>query len=537
MYQCKLGRCLNLEGHLRRLGLAGVAKALAAGALTDLLVLVFVVLAHAVSASPGLLLPAELLLGGFALLAGGALVLGAAYAYLRFPAHRKALIFIAALTLAVFSAHMYVVNLPSQQDACDAAHMFQFCIGDESYYLPAAHAILSGGQCVPSVTSCKPEHPILSQALIAGGIAVFGDDPTGWRIMPILLGTSSIPLLYLLSLKITSNRRLSCIAALMLALDVNFFVLSSAAFLDVPMVFFVLTAFLAYFYELRVWKLDRFMITGTLLGLAGLAKETAILPALALLTYHILFGGGSGGSRVDLGRHHFISRLATGLIILVVAGVTFAIGVQVYDSLYASTPFPLFIDQVRYMLGNTAGHVGQGYTCGPGSAPITAYDWLTYYCPTQYYTSMTLGAGFYDVAYMGISNMAELWMTFAWVPLAAGVLVASYRRRRSLQTSTLEVLADEASSGERRFLALTLSLFLWNYVPYVLLTMVGLTTYPFYLLPGMPAVALGIGYLLSQRWFPRSIAILYLVVVFGFFLVFFPYKGFLPDWLKAVFYY
>src|SRR6188474_1696483 len=54
---------------------------------------------------------------------------------------------------------------------------------DEIHYLPAARAILALSH------PANPEHPPLGKELLALGIALFGDRPLGWRIMPVLFGT------------------------------------------------------------------------------------------------------------------------------------------------------------------------------------------------------------------------------------------------------------------------------------------------------------------------------------------------------------
>src|SRR6187551_3436669 len=54
---------------------------------------------------------------------------------------------------------------------------------DEVHYLPAARAILALSH------PANPEHPPLGKELLALGIALFGDRPLGWRIMPVLFGT------------------------------------------------------------------------------------------------------------------------------------------------------------------------------------------------------------------------------------------------------------------------------------------------------------------------------------------------------------
>ena len=57
---------------------------------------------------------------------------------------------------------------------------------DEVHYVPAARAILDleGPRNI--------EHPMVGKELIAAGMALFGDNPFGWRIMPSLAGTATV---------------------------------------------------------------------------------------------------------------------------------------------------------------------------------------------------------------------------------------------------------------------------------------------------------------------------------------------------------
>ena len=57
---------------------------------------------------------------------------------------------------------------------------------DEVHYLPAARELLVLGEFT------NREHPLLGKQLIALGIALFGDNPVGWRLLPTLLGTLAL---------------------------------------------------------------------------------------------------------------------------------------------------------------------------------------------------------------------------------------------------------------------------------------------------------------------------------------------------------
>jgi hypothetical protein len=441
------------------------------------------------------------------------------------------------------------------------------CIMDEVFYIPEAMGILNGQQCTAgglAPHNCHMEHPYLVPALMAAGMAVFGEyNVVGWRLMPALLGAFSIPLLFGIAWKVSGSKKAAYLSATLLALDVMFFSQSSAGLLDIPEVFFGLAAFFAYFAGLRVWKLDKYVIAGVFLGVAGLAKETAIFMALALLTWILIFDGGGWRGRV-------YSVMKVALVIVVV----FSVGLQAYDSaLVVASPAGTtgcqitnntFIQHVGYMLcyGSSliAGYLecqggshGVGYWCkypnDPGGPPILPTDWLVYYSPVEYFASSVTvcpntvngvckgGAYSYvSVAYYGITNLLETWTVFVWVPLAAYALYRYFRRKQpSLEQFGFEETGGSAGlEPETKFAALALVYFLWTYVPYLFLLVAERVTYPFYFVPAIPAVAMGCAYWLSRKWFPRWLMVIFVIMVFVFFFIYFPVKAFLPDWLRVL---
>ena len=76
----------------------------------------------------------------------------------------------AAITLAFLALILWRLTIPSK------------VFFDEVHYVPAARILLELEYLR------NPEHPPLGKELIALGIAVFGDGPLGWRIMPALFG-------------------------------------------------------------------------------------------------------------------------------------------------------------------------------------------------------------------------------------------------------------------------------------------------------------------------------------------------------------
>jgi predicted membrane-bound dolichyl-phosphate-mannose-protein mannosyltransferase len=77
--------------------------------------------------------------------------------------------------------HLSVITQPSD------GYIF-----DETYYIKDAQNIID------LHTTDRPEHPPLSKLIIVGGIELFGDNPIGWRLPPILFGIANLILLFLI---------------------------------------------------------------------------------------------------------------------------------------------------------------------------------------------------------------------------------------------------------------------------------------------------------------------------------------------------
>ncbi len=426
------------------------------------------------------------------------------------------------------------------------------CIMDEVFYVPEAMGVLQGQHCSIGGTDCHMEHPPLVPALMAAGMAVFGQyNAVGWRVAPALMGTFSIPIVFGIAWKMSGDKRLAYFAGTLVALDVMFFAQSGAGLLDVPETFFGLLALFVYAANVRFWKLDRYVVAGVMLGLAALAKETAIFMAAALATYVLLFNEGRR-----------IGRVMNVLKLAFVVGLVFVAGLQAYDSTLATPGVPTFVQHVSYMLSYGSSLIADklacqpttGYWCkfanDPGGAPILPTDWLLYYSPIRYYaTSVTVcpnsvngvcQGGEYTyvaLAYYGVTNLLETWTVFIWVPI---VIWAFYlqRKGRGLGSEGTEPMpAESPAAGMAQGLklaGLALVWFLWNYLPYIALSFYGRVTYPFYFIPAIPAVAMGAAYWMTREWFPKRLALAYLVAAFFFFFMYFPDKAFLPDWLRVL---
>lgn len=153
---------------------------------------------------------------------------------------------------------------------------------DEIHYLPAARELLSLWQTGEG-GYLNREHPLLGKLVIAGGMALLGDTPLGWRIMAWLCGT----LAYFASVRAlwhASHDRFATIAfAVLLASGFTLFIHARIAMLDIVMIAALATAAWQFAAacaqpEQGRWRLAA---TGIAIGAALGAKWNAIPLAMA----------------------------------------------------------------------------------------------------------------------------------------------------------------------------------------------------------------------------------------------------------------
>src|SRR5688500_20389157 len=82
-----------------------------------------------------------------------------------------------------------------------------FLSGDERFYVnDACWYLFSSGDVCAVGEEMNLEHPPLGKWLVAVGMRIFGDNPWGHRIVPAILGTLTIPLVYLLARRLLPPR-------------------------------------------------------------------------------------------------------------------------------------------------------------------------------------------------------------------------------------------------------------------------------------------------------------------------------------------
>jgi 4-amino-4-deoxy-L-arabinose transferase-like glycosyltransferase len=490
-----------------------------------LFVLVILLVANAEPSSGGLLPWIGYTSWALASLSFVGLVVGTVYAYSKYSELRLAIIFVAILTTGIFIAHLYTIYEPNEHS-----------IMDETYYVPSAATFVNGTHCRPYGESCNIEHPFLSKAIIGAGIVAFGPNGFGWRIGNVIVGTFTVPLLFILAWRLTQNKRLAYVSTLLLSFDTMYFVHSGAALIDIQQVFFALVAFVIYFSDFTVWKFDRYILAGIVLGLAGLSKETGVFLAAALVTYHLLFGSESR-----------FKKILTSAEMLLLALLVVIIGLQIYDSLLTGGAIPTFVDHLKFMLSYGSSLIGPGWTDRVFNTPITPLNWLTFYSPIEYFaTTVTVctnlvngnclsSYSYVGIGYYGVTNMLETWMTFFWAPLVG---VEIYRgakaKKHAEQVAAAPEIGPLQPPRDNKLAGLALIWFAWSYLPYLAIFAYGRVTYPFYMVPAVPPISLGCAYFVTRDWFPRRLTLLYIAAVFVWFFLYFPDKNFLPGTIRAV---
>lgn len=113
---------------------------------------------------------------------------------------------------------------------------------DEIYHARTAYEFLHG------LSAYENTHPPLGKILIALGVALFGMNPFGWRIVGVMFGIAMVPVAYLFARGLTRNIPASALACVLFAFDFMHFTQTRLATIDVYITFFVI---LMYFFLYR----------------------------------------------------------------------------------------------------------------------------------------------------------------------------------------------------------------------------------------------------------------------------------------------
>ncbi len=136
---------------------------------------------------------------------------------------------------------------------------------DELYHGRTAYEHLHG------LDPYENSHPPLGKVFIMLGIAVFGMNAFGWRIMGTLFGIAMVPIMYAFSRRLFKNSEYALLGAGLFAFDFMHFTQTRIATIDVYGVFFIILMYhFMYQYYCMNFHTDGLKVTLKPLGLAGL---------------------------------------------------------------------------------------------------------------------------------------------------------------------------------------------------------------------------------------------------------------------------
>lgn len=121
-------------------------------------------------------------------------------------------------------------------------------VWDEFYALDGCLYVTPSPQC-HITAELTPGQPPLGKWLIGWGIDLVGFGTRGWRVAPVLFGTLTVLVLYILARRLGVSRLGATLAAGLLSLDFLHVVLSRTAMLDVFVTFFSVLAFLWFAFD------------------------------------------------------------------------------------------------------------------------------------------------------------------------------------------------------------------------------------------------------------------------------------------------
>ncbi|MCX7922323.1 MAG: glycosyltransferase family 39 protein [Clostridia bacterium] len=183
-----------------------------------------------------------------------------------------------------------VENLFDEQDTIEYSPSFMTgTYFDEIYHARTAYEHLK--QMAPYETT----HPPLGKVLISIGIAIFGMNPFGWRIIGTLFGAAMLPIMYLFGKKLFGRRFYAFCTAFLMMFDFMHFTQTRIATVDVYGTFFIILMYY-FMYDYFVNKsyvlgykasLKPLFLSGLFFGIGAASKWIGVYAAggLALLFF------------------------------------------------------------------------------------------------------------------------------------------------------------------------------------------------------------------------------------------------------------
>ncbi|MCV0431464.1 glycosyltransferase family 39 protein [Nitrosopumilus sp.] len=375
---------------------------------------------------------------------------------------------------------------------------------------------------------------------------IFGDNWFSWRVPSVIFGMLSLLVFYKIFCEYTSERN-ALLAATILSFDTIFFVHSSLFLRDVPLMFFGILSF--YFYIKK-----KYYFAAISLGFAFLIKETAIFFFFLIMINHLVIN-----RKWDL-KLHDIKKV---LIFLSITSISFLIPLWGYDIIYQPIIYePMIVTQElpdgregaisypKIKVMESRGYIKQipvdvvtnpiehlGVFLSKGYLSSEAYktknwDTVSTNFPHNWVLPIPLpqnanGLGVinektFDDTYNGILHIGKI-LRVEWRgdPNQALWIVGFW--------STVGLITHGIIKKQEKTTLLLISGIISMYVPYLLLQFTGRVMFPYYFILTIPFISLGIVLTMDKIKHNKLriiTKIIFLIIVIGWFVVFFPLKLF-----------
>jgi dolichyl-phosphate-mannose-protein mannosyltransferase len=369
-------------------------------------------------------------------------------------------------------------------------------IFDEYYYVNVARSLLRWPRGPNPPFANFPigvdptAQPPLAKLMIAASMLLLGDNAWGWRLPSVIMGSLSILLLYLLMKRISRNGRYSLLTTFVFSFDTMIFIDSRIAILDIFSLAFMLLGFYLYF-------LNRTKPSAIALALSTLTKVIGIYGFLVIAVYHLV---------KDIPHREFFRKwrsvLASRIVWLIQFGFYYAAaGFALLFVLDQFVGFRNPFDHISFIYNNLVVLV-QPVPLGIASDPLR---WLLNQVQFTYY-GLSIGSGgtnYQTINFVGAMNPFIIYLT---IPAMAYALFRY----------------DQRDSQVALFL---LCWFACTYFPYFPVSYIShRISYLFYFQNTIPAVAGAIALLFSNKHIPRTVIVVYALVVLMGFAWYFPFK-------------
>ena len=158
--------------------------------------------------------------------------------------------------------------------------------GDESIYSGQAASLLGNEDFLKDFAVFRA-HPLFFQSLLSIAFALFGIHDIVARTIPVIFGTLTIYVTYLLA-KELFDRKVGLVSSLVLALLPFHIVFSRQVLLDVPLSFFVIL-FLYFITKFKITERNIYSYwTGVSCGLCLISKEVGIIMLPVFIAYSLI---------------------------------------------------------------------------------------------------------------------------------------------------------------------------------------------------------------------------------------------------------